>query len=132
MEGPSVLIVDGEKNVRLTLSRALEALEVETDTAANGEEALARMEERDFDLILLDLRLPGMDGMELLETVRRTKPGTGVVVVTAYGTIELAVEAMKLGALDFIQKPVSPSEIRQLVCRVLGIGKEGKNQGATL
>jgi DNA-binding response OmpR family regulator len=119
MEGKSLLIVDDEKNIRLTLSQALEILEVETDTAANGEEALVKLKEREFGLILLDLKMPGMDGMEVLRRVREIRPDIRIIIITAYGTVESAVEAMKLGAVDFIQKPFSPEEIRELVSRVM-------------
>ena len=119
MKGKTVLIVDDEKNILLTMSQSLEALQLETDTATNGEEALAKLEEKDFVLILLDIRMPGMDGMEVLRKVREIRPDIGVIMITAYGTIELAVEAIKLGAVDFIQKPFSPEEIRELVLRVL-------------
>jgi DNA-binding response OmpR family regulator len=119
MREKSLLIVDDEKNIRLTLSRALEVLEVETDTAANGEEALAKLKEKEFCLILLDLKMPGMDGMEVLRRVREIRPDIRVIIITAYGTIESAVEAMKLGAIDFIQKPFSAEEIRELVSRVM-------------
>jgi DNA-binding response OmpR family regulator len=119
MKDKSVLIVDDEKNILLTLSQSLEVLQLETDTAANGEEALAKLKEKDFGLILLDLRMPGMDGMEVLRQVREIRPDIRIIMITAYGTIELAVEAMKLGAVDFIQKPFSPEEIRELVSRVL-------------
>jgi DNA-binding NtrC family response regulator len=114
-----VLIVDDEKNIRLTLSQALETLELETDTAVNGEEALAKLEEEPFGLILLDLKMPGMDGMEVLRRVRETRPDIKVIIITAHGTIDSAVEAMKLGAVDFIQKPFAPGEIRELVTKVL-------------
>jgi DNA-binding response OmpR family regulator len=119
MEGKPILIVDDEKNIRLTLSQALKILEVETDTAANGEEALAKLKEREFGLILLDLKMPGMDGMEVLRRVREIRPDIRIIIITAYGTVESAVEAMKLGAVDFIQKPFSPEEIRELVSRVM-------------
>jgi DNA-binding response OmpR family regulator len=119
MKGKSVLIVDDEKNIRLTLSQALEVLGVETDEAANGEEALAKLEKKEFDLILLDLKMPGMDGMEVLRRVREIRPDIRVIILTAYGTVESAVEAMKLGAADFIQKPFAPEEIRALVSRVM-------------
>ena len=118
MKEKSVLIVDDEKNIRLTLSQALEILKVGADTAANGEEALAKLKEKEFDLILLDLKMPGMDGMEVLRRVREIRPDIRIIIITAYGTIESAVEAMKLGAVDFIQKPFSPEEIRELVSRV--------------
>ena len=119
MEGKSVLIVDDEKNIRLTLSQALQILQLETDTAANGEEALTKLKEKEFGLILLDLKMPGMDGMEVLHRVREFRPDIRVIILTAYGTVESAVEAMKFGAVDFIQKPFSPEEIRALVSRVM-------------
>jgi len=119
MENKRVLIVDDEKNIRLTLSQSLDSLGIETDTAANGEEALAKLEERDFGLMLLDLKMPGMDGIEVLKEVREIRPEIRVIIITAYGTIESAIEAMKLGAVDFIQKPFAPAEIRELVTRVL-------------
>ena len=118
-----VLIVDDEKNIRLTLSQSLESLELETDTAVNGEEALAKLKEKDYGLVLLDLRLPGMDGMEVLRRLREIRPDIRVIIITAYGTIESAVDAMKLGAVDFIQKPFSPKEIRGLVSQVMDRGK---------
>ena len=119
MPGKPVLIVDDEKNIRLTLSQSLESLELETDTAVNGEEALAKLKEKDYRLILLDLRMPGMDGMEVLRQLREIRPDIRVIIITAYGTIESAVDAMKLGAADFIQKPFSPEEIRRLVSQVI-------------
>jgi len=123
MKDKSVLIVDDEKNIRLTLSQALEVLEVETATAADGEEALARLKEKEFSLILLDLKMPGMDGMEVLRQVSKIRPDIRIIILTAYGTVESAVEAMKLGAADFIQKPFAAEEIRGLVSRVLDRGK---------
>jgi len=120
MKHKSVLIVDDEKNIRLTLSQALEILEVETDTAANGEEALSKLKEKEFGLILLDLKMPGMDGMEVLRQVSEIRPDIRIIIITAYGTVESAVEAMKLGAADFIQKPFVTEEIRELVSRVIG------------
>ena len=119
MKGKSVLIVDDEKNIRLTLSQTLEGRGVETETAANGEEALAKLKEREFSLILLDLKMPGIDGMEVLRQISKIRPDIRIIIITAYGTIESAVEAMKLGAADFIQKPFSPDEIRELVSRVM-------------
>jgi len=119
MEKTPVLIVDDEKNIRMTLSQALEALDLEVETAMNGEEALTKLGEKSFGLMLLDLRMPGMDGMEVLREVREARPDIKVIIITAYGTIESATEAMKLGAVDFIQKPFTPKEIRELVTSVL-------------
>ena len=114
-----ILIVDDEKNIRLTLEEALASLETEINTAVNGEEALAKLKEKDFGLILLDLKMPGMDGMEVLRRLREIRPDIKVIIITAYGTIDSAVEAMKLGAVDFIQKPFVPKEIRGMVSRVI-------------
>jgi DNA-binding NtrC family response regulator len=130
MSGKSVLIVDDEKNILLTLSQSLEALQLEADTARSGEEALAKLEGKRFNLILLDIRMPGMDGMEVLRRVREIRPDILVIMITAYGTIGLAVEAIKLGAVDFIQKPFSSEEIRELVSRVLDREKLDEQKAA--
>ncbi len=119
MEAKRVLIVDDEKNIRFTLPLALEPLGLETDTACDGEEALTKLEVKEFDLILLDLKMPGMDGIELLRRIRRIRPDIPVIMITAYGTIQNSVEAMKIGAADFIPKPFSPERILDLVSRVL-------------
>lgn len=117
-----ILVVDDEKNIRLTLTQCLRALEVEADTAVNGEEALAKLGQTTYILLLLDLKMPGMDGMEVLRRTRETQPELPVVILTAYGTVASAVEALKLGAVDFLQKPFSPQEIRDLVSEVLARG----------
>jgi CheY-like chemotaxis protein len=118
-EDRPILIVDDEKNIRLTLSRSLEVLGVETDSAEDGKQALVKLKEKEFGLILLDLRMPGVDGMEVLRQVRESRPDIRIIILTAYGTIELAVEAMKLGAVDFIQKPFVPEQLRERVARVM-------------
>ncbi len=119
MEKKPILVVDDEKNIRLTMSHSLESLEIPIKTAVNGEEALEKLGEESFGLVFLDLKMPGMDGMEVLRRIKDDWPGTRVVIITAHGTIESAVEAMKLGAVDFIQKPFSPVEIRETATQVL-------------
>lgn len=119
MEKNAILIVDDEKNIRLTLSQSLELLGLPVQTAVNGEEALQKLGEGRFGLVFLDLKMPGMDGMEVLRRIKDNWPTVRVIIITAYGTIESAVEAMKLGAVDFVQKPFSPSEIRELATIVL-------------
>jgi DNA-binding NtrC family response regulator len=119
MKANKVLIVDDEKNIRLTISQALADMDVETDTAVNGEEAISKLKDADFGLVLLDLRMPGMDGMEVLEKLRKDRPEIRVVIITAHGTIDCAVDAMKLGAVDFVQKPFTPKEIRSIVSNII-------------
>jgi DNA-binding NtrC family response regulator len=114
-----ILIVDDEKNIRLTLSQALRPLEAEVDTAVNAEEGLQKLQAKDYGVVLLDLKLPGMPGMEMLRRLAEIRPDIRVVIITAYGTIESAVEAVKLGAVDYLQKPFSPDEVRTLVSKVI-------------
>jgi DNA-binding response OmpR family regulator len=119
MDEKRILVVDDERNIRLTMSQALESLEIPVLTAVNGEEALAKLREGACGLIFLDLKMPGMDGMEALRRIRGEWPAARVVIISAHGTIDSAVEALKLGAVDFIQKPFSPVEIRELATRVM-------------
>lgn len=119
MKTNKILIVDDEKNIRMTISQALADMDVQTDTAVNGEEALSNLKDTEFGIVLLDLRMPGMDGMEVLEKLRKDRPDIRVVIITAHGTIDSAVDAMKLGAVDFIQKPFTPKEIRYLVSKII-------------
>jgi DNA-binding response OmpR family regulator len=128
MERKAILVVDDEKNIRLTLSQSLEPLGMPVQTAANGEDALQTLREGRFGLVLLDLKMPGLDGMEVLRRVRDEWPGIRVIIITAHGSIESAVEAMKLGAMDFVQKPFSPADIRELATRVLD--REALDEGS--
>lgn len=118
-EQSSVLIVDDEKNIRLTLSHSLKPMGFDTETAITGEEALEKIENKEFKLVLLDIKLPGIDGIEVLRKIRQSRPDIAVIIITAHGTIESAVEAMKLGAIDFLQKPFTPGEIRDLVTKIM-------------
>jgi DNA-binding NtrC family response regulator len=120
-----VLIVDDEKNIRLTLTQTLVPMGLEVKTAITGEEAIECLLEQRFDLVLLDLRLPGMDGMAVLRWVREHQEQLPVALMSAHGDISTAVEAMKLGAVDFLQKPFSPSEVRQVVRNQLGTAEVG-------
>lgn len=113
-----ILVVDDEKNIRITLSQALEEL-AEVDTAVNGEDALEKIGRQAYRVVLLDLRMPGMDGMEVLRRIAEQRPEIKFVIITAHGTVDNAVEAMKLGALDYLQKPFTPAEVREVVTRIL-------------
>jgi DNA-binding response OmpR family regulator len=129
MSSASVLIIDDEKNIRLTLSMALEQPGISVDTASTGTEALEKLAEKSYNVILLDLRLPDLNGMEILRHLAEMRPEIKVIVITAYGSIDLAVEAMKLGAVDFLQKPFQAEDVRQLVSSLLDRATQEKYQG---
>jgi DNA-binding response OmpR family regulator len=115
----SILIVDDEPNVRLGFRTALETAGYSVDEAVDGPDALDRLGRSRVALVLLDLRMPGMDGMEVLRRLRDAGNGVPVVIVTAHGSIPDAVAAMKLGAIDFLSKPLMPNELRHVVRDVL-------------
>jgi len=111
-----LLIIDDEPHLRAGVRLALEADGHQVETAANGPEGLERFGSGSgWDLVLLDQRMPGMDGLEVLRELRSRDPEARVVMVTAYGTIELALEAMKAGALDFLRKPFTTEVLRGAV-----------------
>lgn len=113
-----ILIVDDERNIRTTLKMCLSGEGYEIETAVNGEDGLEKAEKDKYDLIFLDIKMPGMNGMEVLEELRKRGNKTNIVIMTAYGTIEDAVKAMKLHAVDFIPKPFTPEEIRETAKKV--------------
>src|ERR1700756_475274 len=101
----TVLIIDDEAGIRESLQTLLELEGYDVEVAGNGEEGLAKIGERPFDLVLLDLALPGRNGIEILPEIRSLDPQISVIMITAYGTVENAVKAMQSGAVNFIQKP---------------------------
>lgn len=102
----SVLIIDDEKNIRHTLKEILEYENYEVSEAKDGPEGLSLIEQNDYDVVLCDIKMPGMDGIELLEKIGETGKDVPFIMISAHGTIETAVEATKKGAYDFIQKPL--------------------------
>ncbi len=114
-----ILIVDDEKNVRLSLKEGLASEEYEVDFALNGSEGYEKLKKGDYDLVLMDMKMPGLDGMEVLEKMSEDEIDTSVIMMTANSTIEKAVKAMKLGAIDILKKPFAPEEIRKMVEAVL-------------
>ncbi len=107
----NVLIVEDEKLIRWSLRERLEKEGYEVREAASGKEGLEKLSERESDLVLLDYRLPDQDGIEVLKEISRTFPDTLVIMMTAYSTVDSAVEAMKLGAYDYINKPFNMDEM---------------------
>jgi DNA-binding response OmpR family regulator len=114
----TVLIVDDEPNVRLMFRTALQGAGYETTEAGDGEAALEALGRTPADVVLLDLRMPGMDGMETLRRMRDAGDETPVVIITAHGSIPDAVAAMRLGAIDFLGKPITPERLRAVVADV--------------
>lgn len=113
-----VLVVDDEPHVWLNYRVALETEGYDVVEANSGKAALEQLVDRRFGLAILDMRMPEMDGLELLTRMRENKIGVPVVIVTAYSDVPHAVKAMKLGAIDFLQKPLRPEELRTLVADV--------------
>lgn len=120
MPNKRILVVDDDAYVREATEEILKFKGYEVDTAPEARTALARLDETEYDLILSDIRMPGMTGLELLEVARAKAPDTHIILMTAYGTIEDAVQAMKKGAYDYIQKgSTDPAEIELVVERAL-------------
>jgi DNA-binding response OmpR family regulator len=114
-----VLVVDDEPSVRLVFRTSLESAGFEVDEAVEGTAALERIRVCRPDVVLLDLKMPVRGGMEVLQELRDAGDDIPVVIVTAHGTIPDAVSAMKLGAIDFLSKPLTPERLRQVVSEVI-------------
>ncbi len=117
-EALSVLVVDDEQQMRSALEATLKDLDAEVTLCQNGEEALQKLYKNDYDLIISDMRMPVMTGEELLQACKQSKKNIPIVMITAYGTITQAVDAMRLGAFDFITKPFSYEDIEHVVSRI--------------
>jgi len=116
---PSILVVDDEESNLKVLERLLGREGYEVRTARTGPDALEAARAKTPELLLTDLKMPGMDGLELLKAVRTVSPTTEVILMTAYGTVEIAVEAMKVGAYDFVTKPLKRHDIVRSVGKAL-------------
>ncbi len=114
-----LMIVDDEQIVREALLIWFDKYGHEVDTAASGPEALEKLEQKPYQLLFVDIKMPGMDGLELLERVKDLYPDTMVVIITAYGSIESAVKAMRAGASDYLLKPFKPDQLSLVMERVL-------------
>jgi DNA-binding NtrC family response regulator len=118
-ETKQVLIVDDEPNLRKILAAQLGRDGYDVLTAEDGEQGLAVLRENHIDLVVTDLKMPKMDGMQLLREAVREYPGLPIVMITAHGTIDTAVEALKLGAFDYLTKPFDKEEVRQIAAKAL-------------
>ena len=116
-----ILIIDDEDHIRQVMRMTLEASGYEAGEAADGPQGLETFGDGSgWDAVLLDQKMPGMDGLETLRHLRERNPGARVIMVTAYASIELAVDAMRLGATDFVRKPMTPEILRNAVIAALG------------
>src|SRR5207247_3510590 len=148
----NVLVVDDERNIRALVARVLGQDQVEVHGAGTGKEGLQMADEVSPDLVLLDLRLPDMDGMDVLRALRTRYPEIAVIIITGFGQIQSAVEAIKVGATDYLEKPFEHVEkLKLAVARALDdvrakseirrlhglrseerrVGKEGRARGGS-
>ena len=106
-----ILVIDDEPIVRTSCIRSLSPEGYEVKSASSGKEALELLENEPFNLVLLDLKMPDMDGIEVLKKIKDTWPDTKVVMITGYSTVETAVKTLKLGAFSYLEKPFTPDTL---------------------
>jgi len=116
---PQVLVIDDDAVVGRSFDRVLSGKGYEVDTALTGEEGLKDMENTDYDLVFTDIKMPGMDGIEVTERIRARCPWTPVVVITGYGTTENEAQASVLGVSGFVRKPLTPEMIESITLKAL-------------
>ena len=122
-----ILVVDDELDMLMLLRMIIEDnSDYAVETTNNPSEGLKMLTEKDYDLVISDLKMPGMDGMELFDELKEIKPGVPVIIITAYGSLETADEAMKKGVSDFITKPFRKDSILFTINRVLGLARVQK------
>ena len=114
-----ILVVDDEKHVRDSCIRLLQRKRFDADGAESGEIALEKLKKESYDLVLLDVRMPGMDGIEVLRQAKQIVPDLLVLVLTGHGTIDTANEAMELGAAGFIRKPIAIENLAESIAEAL-------------
>ena len=114
LEG-KVLLVDDEEQFLDALSQRLEARGLKVDAVTSGEDALNQVEDRNFDAIIVDLAMPGIDGIETLKRIKAKRPDLEIIILTGHATVKSGIEAMKLGADDFLEKPVDLNELMEKI-----------------
>src|SRR4030043_437133 len=115
----NLLIVDDEEVIREGMRRILSAEGYHVDTSASGRTAIEKIQEQDFDVVITDLKMPGMDGMEVLKTIKILQPEVPVIIITGYSTVDTAVEAMKNAVFDYIAKPFTSDLIIEKVQKAI-------------
>lgn len=127
VEAATILVVDDEENAREGLSKILSKEGYVVETATNGKEAVDTIKRKIFDLVITDMRMPLMDGFEVLREIKKMDEGIGVIMITAYGEVESYLEAMNMGAFEYINKPVRVNELKRVITKVL----EGRRKKAS-
>ncbi len=126
--GKRILIVDDEANIRMTLAAILQGVGYQVTTAGDGASALEQFQRRQFDLVFLDLRMPDTDGMTLFRELRRVQPDAAVIILTGHATLDSAVEGVRLGARDYMFKPVNPDRILERTREILAERDQAQRQ----
>lgn len=108
---PRILIVDDEERFRFTLAKLLKVRELDVTTLGSGPEALEALKQEQYDVIVLDVRMPGMDGIETLAEIKKLNPNIEVIILTGHASVDAAVDIMKLGGYDYLLKPCSVEEL---------------------
>jgi DNA-binding NtrC family response regulator len=128
MDKKQALVIDDEQIVLDSVSEILTNENYEVDVSLSGREGLDWAIERPYDVVLTDIRMPDIGGMRVLRDVKRVKPSLPVIIITGYATVKSAVQGMKLGAADYIEKPFEPEELIDAVGRALGMTPEAEEQ----
>jgi DNA-binding NtrC family response regulator len=121
MEKKKALVIDDEQVVLDSVSKIMTAENYEVDVSLSGREGLTQALQRDYDIVLTDIRMPDIGGMRVLRDIKRAKPSLPVVIITGYATVKSSVQAMKLGAADYIEKPFTPDQLIEAVASALDI-----------
>jgi DNA-binding NtrC family response regulator len=129
MEKKKALVIDDEQIVLESVSALLTEEGFEVDVSLDGRQGLDWAIERNYDVVLTDIRMPDIGGMKVLRDVKRINPTLPVIMITGYASVESAVQAMKLGAAEYIEKPFEPEQLLDAVSRAIGISKEAEEQG---
>ncbi len=122
-----ILIVDDEVTVAKSIQKALLRESYDIDIALSGAEALQKQEAKGYDVMVVDLMMPGLSGLDLLKSIRAESPSVQIIMITGYPTMKNTLQAMKIGAFDFLPKPFLPADLRNLVMRALEAGDKEKN-----
>ena len=123
-----ILVVDDEESSRIGLSKILAKSGYEVITAEDGVQAIEQLKNRTCDLVITDFKMPKMDGIQLLRKIKEFSPNIGVIIVTAYGEVDSYLEAMNLGAFEYLNKPIKVDELKKVISKVLeDLGKKEKS-----